>query len=329
VSDMRRREFITLLGGAAAWPLAARAQQPAMPVVGFLHSSSPGAFSAQIAAFRQSLKEGGFVEGQNVAIELRSADDRYERLPGLAAELVDLRVAVIFAGGGNISAMAAKAATSTIPIVFPAVADPVRGGLVASLNRPGGNVTGIAALSAELDAKRMEVICELVPRADVIGALLNPNRPNPDVQLKDVQAAAQTVGRRLVALNAATEGEVEAAFSALARQRVGALVVTADPFLTRRRDQIVALASRHAVPTIYPWRDFVPAGGLISYATSLVDNYRLAGLYVGRILKGEKPADLPVLQPTKFELVINLKTAKALGLEIPPTLLARADEVIE
>ncbi len=325
---MRRREFITSLGSAAAvWP--ARAQQAAIPVVGFLHSSSPGGYSQQIAALRQSLKEGGYVEGQNITIEFRWAEDRYDRLPGLAAELVARRVAVIFAAGGNISAAAAKAATSTIPIVFPAVADPVGGGLVASLNRPGGNLTGMSALSAELDAKRMELLRELVPHAEVIGALLNPNRPNPEVQLRGVQVAAATIGRQLVVLNAATETDIETAFATLIERRAGALLVTADPFLTRRQGQIVALAARHAIPTIYAWRDFVPAGGLISYSTSLEGAYRQAGLYVVRILKGERPADLPVLQPTKFELAINLTTAKALGLMVPPGLLARADEVIE
>jgi len=327
---MDRRDFITLLFGTmATWPLAARAQQPSMPVIGFLHSSSADGFSHQVAALHQALKEGGFFEGQNIAIEFRWAEDRYERLPALAAELVGQRVAVIFAAGGNVSAVAAKAATSTIPIVFPAVADPVGGGLVVSLNRPGGNVTGMAALSAELDAKRMELLREFLPGAKVIGALLNPNRPNPAVQLKGVQVAAQAVGWQLVVLNVATERDIETAFSALVQQRADALLVTADPFLTRRSEQIAALAARHAIPTVYPWRDSVPIGGLISYSTSLSDAYRHAVLYVVRILKGEKPADLPVLQPTKFELVINLKTAKALGLTVPPTLLARADEVIE
>ena len=326
---MDRRDFTTLLFGTmATWPLAARAQQ-AMQVIGFLHSSSPDGFSQQVAALHQALKEGGFVEGQNIAFEFRWAEDLYERLPALAAELVGRRVAVIFAAGGNVSAVAAKAATSTIPIVFPAVADPVGGGLVVSLNRPGGNVTGMAALSAELDAKRMELLREFLPGAKVIGALLNPNRPNPAVQLKGVQVAAQAVGWQLVVLNATTERDIETAFSALVQQRADALLVTADPFLTRRSEQIAALAARHAIPTVYPWRDSVPIGGLISYSTSLSDAYRQAGLYVVRILKGEKPADLPVLQPTKFELAINLKTAKALGLTVPPTLLARADEVIE
>ena len=327
---MRRREFLGVVGGAATvWPLMARAQRAAMPVIGFLHSSSPGGFVQQIAAFRQTLKEGGFVEGQNIAIEFRWAEDQYPRLPELAKELVDRRVSVIFAAGGNISAVAAKAATSTIPIVFPAVADPVGGGLVASLNRPGGNATGIAALSAELDAKRMELLRELMPEAKLFGVLLNPNRPNPEVQLKGVQAAAQTVDLQLLVLNAASERDLDAAFSTLVQQRAGGLLVTADPFLTRHGDQIAALAARHAIPTVFPWRDAVPAGGLISYSTSLADSYRQASLYVVRILKGEKPANLPVLQPTKFELAINLRTAKALGITVSPSLLARADEVIE
>ena len=247
----------------------------------------------------------------------------------MAADLVDRRVAVIFAGGGNISALAAKAATSAIPIVFAAVSDPVGGGLVTSLNRPGGNVTGMAALTAELDAKRMELLLELVPETKVVGALLNPNRPNPEVQLKGVQTAAQKVGRQLVALGAGTEREIDLAFAALVQQRAHALLVTADPFLTGRTVQISMLAANHAIPTVYAWRESVAAGGLMSYSTSLVDAYRQAGLYAVRILKGENPADLPVLQPTKFELAINLKTANALGLTVPPSLLARADEVIE
>ena len=327
---MRWREFITIIGSAAvAWPLAARAQQPALPVVGFLHSSSAAAYPQQLAAFRQGLKEGGFIEGQNVAIEFRWADDQYDRLPALAAALVQRRVAVILAGGGYISAVAAKAATTTIPIVFAAVADPVKGGLVGSLNRPGGNVTGISPFSAELDAERLELLSELVPTVGVISALLNPNRPNADTQLNDVRAAARTVGRQLVVLSAVTEHDLDTAFVTLIQQRAGALLVTADPFLTSRREQIVALAARHAIPAFYPWREFAAVGGLISYATSLVDAYRQAGGYAGRILKGDSPADLPVLQPTKFELVINLRTAKALGLTVPPTLIARADEVID
>ena len=312
-----------------ALPLAARAQQPAMPVVGFLSSASPGPFRDQLAAFHRGLKEAGFVEGQNVTIEYRWAENQYDRMPALVAELVRRPVAVLVASGGAISALAAKAATAAIPIVFTAVADPVEAGLVASLNRPGGNVTGIGALTTELDAKRLELLSELVPQSRLIGALVNPNRPDADIQLRDLQAAAHMIGRQFVVLSAGTERDIDTAFATLVRQRVGALLVAADPFFTSRRAQVVALAARHAVPAIYQWRDFTAAGGLMSYGPSLADAYRQAGIYAGRILKGAKLADLPVVQPTKFELVINRKTAKALGLTIPRSLLMRADEVIE
>jgi ABC-type uncharacterized transport system substrate-binding protein len=326
---VKRRDFIALLGGAAAaWPLAARAQQAATPVIGFLSSASRAPFEHLVTAFREGLSETGHSEDRNVAIEYRWADNRYDRLPAMAAELVGRRVAVLVATGGNIAAVAAKAATSTIPIVFTVVADPVQGGLVASLNRPGGNVTGISGFTAELDPKRLELLCELVPTG-VIGALVNPNRPNVDVQLHDVQAAARTLGRELVILGASSDDEIEKALATLAQQRIAALVVTADPFFTNRRAHIVALLARHAVPAIYQWREFVVDGGLMSYGPRLAGAYRQAGIYTGRILKGEKPGDLPVMRPTKFEQAINLKTAKALGLTVPPTLLARADEVIE
>jgi ABC-type uncharacterized transport system substrate-binding protein len=311
-----------------AAPLAAAAQ-PATPVIGFFSLTSAEATRAQVAAFHRGLKEGGYVEGQNVAIEYRFAGNQYDRLAPMAAELARRPVAVIVAAGGNTAAVAAKAATSTIPIVFTAVADPVGGGLVASLNRPGGNVTGIAVLSIELDGKRLGLLSELVPSARAIGVLLNPTRPDADAQLKEVQAAARAVNRRLVVLNARAEGDLPPAFATLAQQHLGALLVGADPFFFSRREQIVALAARSAIPAIYQWREFAAAGGLMSYGPSITDAYRQAGVYAGRILKGEKPADLPVQQPTRFELVINLKTAKALGLTIPPSLLARADETIQ
>jgi putative ABC transport system substrate-binding protein len=321
---MKRRTFIALIGGAAAWPLAARAQ-PAMPVMGFLHGGSPVPNS--LAAFRQGLSETGFVEGRNVAIEYRWAENHYDRLPALAAELVRRQVAAIVAN--TPAALAAKDATSTIPIVFSTGSDPVQLGLVASFNRPGGNVTGISQFAAALEAKRLQQLHELVPHATEIAVLVNANYPNAEKQSRDVHDVARSLSLRVHILNAGTDREIETAFARLVEHRAGGLVVAADPFFFSRREQLVALASRHAVPAIYEWRDFPALGGLMSYGTDLADAWRRAGTYAGRILNGEKPSELPVQQSTKVELTINLKTAKALGLTVPPTLLARADEVIE
>jgi putative tryptophan/tyrosine transport system substrate-binding protein len=330
---MRRREFSTLLGGAATastvWPFAARAQQKAMPVIGYLYGGVAGYSSPDVAAFRRGLDETGYVEGQNVAIEYRWAEGHYDRLPGLAADLVGRKVDVIAAIGVPLVAHAAKDATSTIPIVFVSGRDPVEEGLVANLARPGGNLTGISILVAELGPKRLELLSELVPQAKAIALLRNPNSSSSERGMRDVQEAARAKGGQLQVLQASSESEIDAAFGSLIQRQAGALLVVSDQFFFNRREQIVALATRHAVPAIYEFREYVRAGGLISYGASLTAVSRQAGTYAGKILKGAKPADLPVLQPTTFELVINLKAAKALGIDIPPTLRERADEVIE
>ena len=327
---MRRRDFITLFGVvAAAWPLAARAQQSAMPVIGFLHSASPGPFASAVAAFRQGLKEAGYVEGQNVAIEYRWAEGRYDRLPALAADLVGRQVAVIAAIAGSAPAQAAKAATATIPIVFVSGGDPVSEGLVASLNRPGGNVTGVSWIATALVPKQLELLRRSARNPAVIGALVNPTYPDHNLQLHELQEAGATIGQQIDVVRAGTARDIDTAFASLVQRGAGALIVANDPFFLNGRDQIVALAARHTTPTMYFSREFTAAGGLLSYGASPIDAARQGGIYAGKILKGEKPADLPVMQSTKFEFVINLKTAKALGLTMPTALLVRADEVIE
>ena len=324
---MKRREFITLLGGAAAWPLAAQAQQPAMPMVGFLRSTAAAGSEPLVRAFRQGLNETGFVEGQNVTVEYRWADDQDDRIPGMAAELVRRRAAVIVANG--IAALGIKSATTAIPIVFTMGFDPVRTGLVTSLNRPGGNATGVIFTETDLAAKQLGLLHELAPKAATIAVLGDANEPELDLELRDIEAAGRTIGRQILVVKVGSEREFNASFTMILRAGAGALLVRGSPlFLTRRR-QLVALAARHAIPAIYELREFVVAGGLMSYGPDIADAYRRVGIYVGRILKGAKPADLPVEMATKFDLVINLATAKAIDLDIPPTLLARADEVIE
>jgi putative tryptophan/tyrosine transport system substrate-binding protein len=325
---VKRRELLIVLGGVAiAWPLAARAQQKAMPVIGILSPASYAPFSTLVTAFRRGLSEAGYVEGENLAIEYRFAEGHYDRLPALAADLVGRKVDLIMANSPP-AALAAKSATSTIPIVFRGGTDPVGDGLVASLARPGGNLTGVS-LADDVTAKRLELLSELVPRVGVIALMVNPNIPSAERVIRDLQEAARTKGLQLHLLKAGSESEIDGAFASLVQLHVDALVVASDPFLSSRREQFVALASRHAVPSSYAWREFVASGGLISYGPSLTHAFRLVGHYAGKVLKGAKPADLPVQQPTTFELVINLKTAQALGLTVPPSLLARADEVIE
>ena len=326
---MKRREFMALVGGAAAWPVVARAQQPAMPVIGLLGSASPDLWTDRLRAFRRGLSETGYVEGRNVAIEYRWAEGQNDRLPALAADLVHRKVAVISVLGGTVGALAAKAATTTIPIVLFSAGDPVMMGLVASLNRPGGNITGVSDLSAQLGPKRLELLHELVPTATTIALLVNPTNPLAESQSKELQGAARALGLELHILHASSEREFDTVFATVAQLRAPALVISVDGFFTNRMEQLAALTVRHAVPTIYINREFAAAGGLISYGGSRADAYRLVGIYTGRILKGEKPADLPVQQATKVELFINFKTAKALGLTIPLSLLGRADEVIE
>jgi putative ABC transport system substrate-binding protein len=328
---VKRRYFITLLGGtAAAWPRAARAQQSAMPVIGFLSPSSSEMFADRLRGFRQGLKDTGYVEGENVAIVYRWADGQYDRLPELAAELVHRQVAVIVTAGGAPSTLAAKAATTTIPIVFNAAEDPVRLGLVASLARPGGNLTGVNFFITELTAKRMELLRELVPGARRVAVLVNPaSVANAETTLREVEAAARAMGLQIQIFNASTGREIDAAFASLGRERPDALFVGPDPLFNGRRVQLILLAARHAIPATFAIRDIVEAGGLMSYGANNTDAWRQQGVYTGRILKGAKPEDLPVVQSTKFELVINLQTARVLGLDVPPTLLARADEVFE
>jgi putative ABC transport system substrate-binding protein len=325
-----RREFIATLGSAAAWPLAVSAQKPTTPpVMGLLSSRSPSESASVIAAFHQGLNQAGYVEGQNVAIEYRWAQGQYDRLPTLAADLVGHRVAVIATTGGTVSALAAKAATATIPIVFISDDDPVKVGLVSSLSRPDGNLTGISQFTSVLEAKRLELLHELLPNAGAIAMLVNPNYPDVETQLRNAEEAARAFGQQLIVLKAASESDFDPAFAALKQRQADALLIASDPFLISKRHQLVELAARWAVPAIYQFREYVVAGGLMSYGTRLPDSYRQVGLYAGQILKGAKPAELPVVQSTRFELVINLKTAKALGLEVPLSMLMRVDDVIE
>ena len=326
---MRRRKFIALVGFTATWPLVASAQQGALPVIGFLSSGSPNAYAHLLTAFRRGLNETDYVEHRNVSIEYRWAEGQADRLPALANELVARQVTVIVATGGNAPALAAKAATNTIPIVFTGGGDPVALGLVTSLSRPGGNATGASNISISIDPKRLEILRELVPRADKIACLRNPENANADTQLREVQAAARTLRQEIFIVTASAVRELDDAFASIDQQRAGALLVMSDPFFNNIRDQLVARAAKHAIPAMYPFREFVLAGGLINYGPSVADAFRQAGVYTGKILKGAKPADLPVMLPTKFELVINLKTAKTLGLDVPLRLQQLADEVIE
>jgi ABC-type uncharacterized transport system substrate-binding protein len=325
---MKRRDFITLIGGAAAaWPLAARAQQAALPVVGFVRSESLADATNLVTAFRNGLKEAGFIEGQNVGVEYHSGEGQAERLQSVVAELIRRPVSVI--AGNSVAMLAAKAATATIPVVFASGGDPVQQGLVASLNRPGGNVTGVVFITGTLGTKRLELLRQIAPKATAIGMLANPNTTETEAERTDVQAAAQAIGMQLIIADVGSDSDIERAVAALVQRGVGALLVGAGGFMTSHRDRVVALAARHALPAMYDLREFVTAGGLMSYGTSITDAFRQVGVYTGRILKGEKPADLPIMQSTKFELVLNLKTAKTLGLAIPSALLALADEVIE
>ena len=324
-----RREFITLLGSAAAWPVAARAQQPAMPVIGFLNAASPDGYAERLRGFRQGLKDEGFGEGENVSVEYRWAENQLNRVPAMATELVRRQVSVIVATGGNAATTGAKAATTTIPVLFVTPDDPVALGYVASLARPGGNLTGINFLGSELGAKRLELLRDLVPATTRVAVLYNPAGPVSESRLSDVQAAARSMGLQIQVFAAGTSREIDIAFAAVAHDRVGALLLVPDPVFNGRRIQLVHLASRHALPAIYWQREFAEAGGLASYGSSIGDAFRQIGVYTGRILKGTKPADLPVVQSSKFELVINAQTARMLGLDVPPSLLARADEVIE
>jgi putative tryptophan/tyrosine transport system substrate-binding protein len=327
--DRKRRQFITLLGGAAAWPLAAHAQQPAVPVIGYIGSQSPETTAAYLAAFRSGLKEAGYVEGQNVAIEYRWGGGRFDALPALAADLVARGPSLIVSTGGDPVAVAVKAAAPTTPTVFLIGGDPVGQGLVASFNRPGGNATGVTMLTLELDAKRLGLLRELLPQSTTFAVLINPSFPGADARIRRIEEPARAIGLNVVILRAATELEIDKALSDLDPRDVSGLLIGGDPFFNSRRNQIIAHAARIRIPAMYEWREFVATGGLMSYGTNLPDVYRQVGVYSGRVIKGESPANLPVQQPTKFEFVINLKTAKVLGLEIPPTLLARADEVIE
>jgi putative ABC transport system substrate-binding protein len=328
MATIARRRFLAALVGTAAWPIEARAQQSTLPVIGFLNSASPDGYAPFVTAFRRGLKEAGYVEGQNATIEYRWAEGRYDRLPALAADLLNRKVTII-AATSTPAALAAKAATATVPIVFTTGGDPIKLGLVDALNRPGGNATGVSSLITELESKRLGLLRELVPGIAAIATLINPNFQDAETQLADAEAAVRALGLRFIVLRATSESEIDAAFATIAQQVAAALDVAVDPFLSARRDQIVALAARQAIPAVYPLRDFAVAGGLMSYGTDFADSYRQAGVYTGRIIRGEKPADLPVQQSTKFELVINFKTAKTLGLAVPNAMQLLADEVIE